>query len=84
MKIETILLVVMRKLSWHFLLLAFLGLNESTAEVFQYYLSEVEDFEYACAQYGPPLYIFIYHYDQNRMLSLFPDTDPPYRSCSIR
>lgn len=59
------------------------GLNASTAELFQHYLNEFEDFEYACPQYGPPLYIFIYQYAQNRMLNLFPDPNPPYRSCSI-
>ncbi|WAR08782.1 hypothetical protein MAR_018740, partial [Mya arenaria] len=48
-----------------------------------YYISEYESFEYACEDYGPPLYIFIYLYDQGRMLTLFPSPNPPYRQCTI-
>ncbi|XP_052811839.1 uncharacterized protein LOC128239292 isoform X2 [Mya arenaria] len=59
------------------------GLNMSTAQVLQYYISEYESFEYACEDYGPPLYIFIYLYDQGRMLTLFPSPNPPYRQCTI-
>ncbi|XP_052240963.1 uncharacterized protein LOC127851301 isoform X2 [Dreissena polymorpha] len=59
------------------------GMNASTAELLQYYLSQVEDDDYACEQYGPPIYIFIYRYDLGKMLSIFPAPDPPYRSCRI-
>lgn len=59
------------------------GLNQSTAELLQQYISHVEDFNYACSQYGPPLYIFIYLYDTGKMLNLFPSPDPPYRSCTV-
>jgi len=65
-------------------LIFFTGINESTAELLQHYLGQVEDFGYACEQYGPPLYIFIYLYDQGKILNLFPSPDPPYRSCSVR
>jgi len=53
-------------------------------ELLQYYISHVESFEYACEQYGPPLYIFIYLYDLGKMLSIFPAPDPPYRKCEVR
>lgn len=59
------------------------GLNQSTAQLLQYYINEIEDFDYACTQYGPPLYIFIYLYDIGKMLTLFPAPDPPYRTCTV-
>ncbi|KAL4233080.1 hypothetical protein ACF0H5_007765 [Mactra antiquata] len=59
------------------------GMNESTAELLQQYIDYTEDFDYACSQYGPPLYIFIYLYDINKMLALFPAVEPPYRKCTM-
>ncbi|KAL3883072.1 hypothetical protein ACJMK2_029365 [Sinanodonta woodiana] len=60
------------------------GMNESIARLLQYYMLEVEDFDYACSQFGPPLYEFIYHYDEGRAYTLFPQPDPPYRGCTVQ
>lgn len=59
------------------------GMNQTTAEIYQYYVHQVEDLEYACSQFGPPLYMFLYHYDVGKMFSLFPSPDPPYRDCTV-
>ncbi|KAK3098916.1 hypothetical protein FSP39_024265 [Pinctada imbricata] len=48
------------------------------------YTETGEPYEYACAQIGSPLYVFIYHYNIGKELNIFPIPDPPYKHCSVQ
>ena len=47
------------------------------------FVLETEE-EYACKQFGDPLYIYLYHYKKGLQLNIFPAPNPPYVHCTAR
>ncbi|KAJ8315527.1 hypothetical protein KUTeg_007677, partial [Tegillarca granosa] len=43
-----------------------------------------DQFEYACEQFGQPLYVFIYHFNEGKEYDIFPSGSAPYKHCTVK
>lgn len=41
-----------------------------------------DGFSYACSHLGPPLYVYLYHYDNGKEYDIFPAPTKPYHQCT--
>lgn len=59
-------------------------LFDTDADKFAALGERTDEFEYACEQFGQPLYVFIYHFNEGKEYDIFPSGSAPYKHCTVK